>query len=66
MNVLHADDTGNIVLVAARRTGVLTEASSSKHIRRSGVIVFVGIRVPAETLRDEPAGPMRLLALHDE
>lgn len=66
MDIVHADDTGNVVFKAARSRRVLRQLSPLKDACRDFLVVIVGEWVDAEALGDEPARPVRLLSLNNE
>ena len=66
VSIVHANDTGNIVVVVARRRRVFVLLSSSEHASWRGVIVFVSVRIHPEALRDKPARSMGLLSAENK
>lgn len=65
MHVAHTYDACDIFIVTALLGWIFSKPCSSKHTCWHVMIILVGITVPSERFRDEPARPMRLLSLHD-
>ena len=66
MDVVHADHTLDVLIVAALRGRILGDLGAAEDAGWNAVVVVVSVRIAAEALRDEPARPMRLLKSDDE
>lgn len=63
---VHANNTGDVFLVAALCCRVLAQFGSSQHTSWCVIVVIMCKRIPTETLGDEPPRTVRLLPLYDE
>ena len=66
VNKVHANDTQNVILVAASSHRVHSLLGSKEHANWHRTIVLVSKQIDAESLRNEPLGANSLLSMNNE
>ena len=66
VNVVHTDDTSDVVIIIRLQGGILDSLCPFKDVLWNSMEIFVGISISPKSFWDEPTRTMRLLPPDDE